>query len=71
MTYFYTRKVALGRFRYFRKAWGPRAAFHLTRLTQGRDWRERLASAIWLAGQGIPATGAADSMGFKGLRLNK
>lgn len=53
-------------FAYFRAAWGPRAAYHLARVHFGRDWRDRLISAGWLAGQRMPRNGAAPSMGFRG-----
>lgn len=54
-------------FSYFRQAWGPRAAYHLARMRYGLDWRDRLASAFWLASERVPRTGAAPSMNFKGL----
>jgi len=54
-------------FSYFRQAWSPRAAYHLARLRQGEDWRDRLASAVWLIRESVPRTGAAPSTGFRGL----
>lgn len=54
-------------FAYFRKAWSPRASYHLARVRFGDDWRGRLASAFWLVRAGIPYSGAAPSMKFRGL----
>lgn len=58
----------LDAFDYFRKAWSPRASYHLARVRFGRDWRERLASAFWLMRERVPYTGAAPSMNFPGLK---
>lgn len=54
-------------FAYFRRAWGPRAAYHLARVRYGADPNERLVSAFWLVSNRIPYSGAAPSMGFPGL----
>ena len=53
-------------FAYFRKAWGPRAAYHLARMRFGTDWRDRLVSMFWLMAERVPASGAASSMNFQG-----
>jgi hypothetical protein len=53
-------------FAYFRRAWSPRASYHLARMRYGTDWRDRLASVAWLAARHIPATGAAPSIPFAG-----
>lgn len=54
-------------FSYFRKAWSPRASYHLARMRYDPDWRARLVSGIWLACESVPLSGAAPSMGFSGL----
>lgn len=54
-------------FAFFREAWSPRTAFHLARLRFGEDRNERLISAFWLMEAHIPLSGAAPSMGFRGL----
>lgn len=55
-------------FKYFRKVWGPRAAFHLANVRDpGPDYVSRMVSAVWLFQAKIPLTGAAPSMNFSGL----
>lgn len=54
-------------FNFFQQVWGPRAAYHLTRVRFGTDWRDRLASAVWLINNRVPYSGAAPSLNFKGL----
>jgi hypothetical protein len=55
---------------YFRKVWDRKASFHLARMhSRTSYWPKRLVSAVWLAGQRIPATGAAPTLDFKGLKL--
>lgn len=53
-------------FFYHRRAWSPRAAYHLARLKHGW-WSERLVSLIWLADRRIPFDGAAPSMNHRGI----
>ena len=54
-------------FFYFRKVWSPRAAYHLTRLRHGEEWQRRLVSAVWLANERIPRSGAVPALDFKGI----
>lgn len=56
-------------FTYFRKAWSPRASWHLARMRYDSDWQNRLASFFWLLGNRVPPTGAAPSLNFRGLPL--
>lgn len=56
-------------FAYFRQAWDEETAFHLARYHAALDWKDRLASAIWLIGERVPLIGAAPSMNFKGLPI--
>lgn len=60
----------LNAFDFFRKAWSPRASYHLARVRFGRNWQERLASACWLIKERVPYSGAAPSMNFRGLPHN-
>jgi hypothetical protein len=53
-------------FFFYRKAWSPRAAYHLARHNFGRNGSERLISALWLLASRIPRNGAAASLGFPG-----
>lgn len=62
-----TRRMALHDFRVFRQAWSPAAAYHLTRLRYGKA-HEPLASMFWLVAARIPATGAAPTVNFPGLK---
>lgn len=64
---FISDKSALSMFQYFRKAWSPKASYHLTRVRLGVEWQYRLFSAAWLMSHNIPYNGSAPSMGFKGL----
>lgn len=57
-------------FTFFRKVWGPRAAYHLARVRFGAEWQDRLASVSWLAREQVPYSGAAPSMSFRGLPRN-
>lgn len=54
-------------FAYFRKVWSPRASYHLTRVRHGERWAARLVSAVWLASERIPYSGAVPALNFKGL----
>lgn len=68
MTDWVKKDVALARYRYFRTAWSRRASYHLTKKSLSTVWQERLISACWLAANGIPWSGEAPSMKFKGLK---
>lgn len=61
------RKPLRNLFAYFRRAWGPRAAYHLARVRLDPDWRTRFISMIGLANNRVPLTGAAPSLQFPGL----
>jgi hypothetical protein len=71
MSAWQARKPARDTFAYFRKAWGPRAAYHLTRCRLGADWRDRWLSALWCIAESVPLSGAAPSMGLPGLPLHR
>jgi hypothetical protein len=60
-------KLMVDTFLYFRRVWGPRAAYHLMRARLHPEWQLRLISAVWLAKERIPYSGSAPSLNFKGL----
>lgn len=60
------RRVALDSFRYFRRAWSPAAAYHLTAARHAPAYADRLASVAWLTIARVPLSGAAQSVRFPG-----
>lgn len=56
-TWSLARRAVLGRYHSHRRAWSPRASYHLTRLELGANGIDRLVSAVWLAAHRIPRNG--------------